>query len=350
MADQLAKFDAAMDEDRAEMKRLLKEIYNYNTHDLEATATATGSAAPFTDTQENGFAAKLTYFFTAQVRGKSAMLANIRDAYEATIQGALATAAEVRLDSDRKVQDMKDSRTRELSRLSQDEIISFDATMDAELGLLQDARAALETQVANDMERVRKSVIYAMHVLRYAGGYDVEQTGFGKGASSFHSTGNYLTGVSTLDDFRLPNRAGYAQVSEKINVNDDHHTKLEEMFAGAVAEADLIVATARAEFADRVAQDQQDSVDLGAQVNGSIAFAGTFYKGQLTSRIDFQENRMRLNNSFSKDALRRQTREMVAECTAINQANLDKVAEWIGDKREWVLTQMDSYQKKHLLQ
>ena len=58
---------------------------------------------------------------------------------------------------------------------------------------------------------------------------------------------------------------------------------------------------------------------------------------------------MRLNNSFSKDALRRQTREMVAECTAINQANLDKVAEWIGDKREWLLTQMDSYQKKHLL-
>ena len=59
---------------------------------------------------------------------------------------------------------------------------------------------------------------------------------------------------------------------------------------------------------------------------------------------------MRLNNNFSKDALRRQTREMVAECTAINQANLDKVAEWIGDKREWTLTQMDSYLKKHLLQ
>ena len=350
MADQLAQFDAAMDEDRAEMKRLLKEIYNYNTHDLEATATATGSAAPFTDEQFNGFAAKLTYFFTAQVRGKDAMLANIRDAYEATSQGALAEAAAVRLDSDRKVQDLRDSRTRELSRLSQDEIIRFDATMDAELGLLQDARAALETQVANDMERVRKSVIYAMHVLRYAGGYDVEQTGFGKGASSFHSTGNYLTGVSTLDDFRLPNLAGYAQVSEKINVNDDHHTKLEEMFAGAVAEADLIVATARQEFADRVAQDQQDALDLGAQVVDSVAYAGEFYSGQLASRIAFQENRMRLQNSFSKDALRRQTREMVAECTAINQANLDKVAEWIGDKREWLLTAMDSYQKKHLLQ
>ena len=145
MADQMAKFDAAMEEDRAEMKRLLKEIYNYNTHDLEATTTATGSAAPFTVEQFNGFAAKLTYFFTAQVRGKDAMLANIRDAYEATIQGALADAAAVRLDSDRKVQDMRDSRTRELSRLAEDEIIRFDATMDAELGLLQDARAALES-------------------------------------------------------------------------------------------------------------------------------------------------------------------------------------------------------------
>ena len=193
----------------------------------------------------------------------------------------------MRLDSDRKVEDMRDSRTTELSRLAQDEIIRFDATMDAELGLLQDARAALEAQVATDMERVRKSVIYAMHVLRYGGGYDVEQTGFGKGASSFHSTGNYLTGVSTLDDFRLPNLAGYAQVSEKINVNDDHHTKLEEMFAGAVAEADLIVANARAEFARRVSQDQQDAEDLGIQVVDSVAFAGEFYSGQLASRIDF---------------------------------------------------------------
>ena len=86
MADQMAKFEAAMEEDRAEMKRLLKEIYNYNTHDLEATATATGSAAPWAvETNFNGFAAKLTYFFTAQVRGKDAMLANIRDAYDATI-------------------------------------------------------------------------------------------------------------------------------------------------------------------------------------------------------------------------------------------------------------------------
>ena len=80
-----------------------------------------------------------------------------------------------------------------------------------------------------------------MHVLRYAGGYDVEQTGFGKGASSFHSVGNYLTSHAELDDFRLPNPHGYAQVSDKINTNDDHHDKLESMLRDSVAEFDTII-------------------------------------------------------------------------------------------------------------
>ena len=44
---QMALFNEAMNDDRAEMKRLLKEVYNYNTHDLDATASATGDAAPW---------------------------------------------------------------------------------------------------------------------------------------------------------------------------------------------------------------------------------------------------------------------------------------------------------------
>ena len=124
-------------------------------------------------------------------------------------------------------------------RLSEDQINTFDALMDAELGMLQDTRAAFETGVRDRVEEIRKNVIYSMHVLRYGGGYDVAQTGFGKGASSFHTPGNYLTGVADLDDFRLPNPHGYAQVSDKANSNDDHSDKLEAMLAGAVAEFDL---------------------------------------------------------------------------------------------------------------
>ena len=51
----MAKFTAAMEEDKAEMKRLLKEIYNYNTHDLDATVAATGDAAPWAAEQHAGF-------------------------------------------------------------------------------------------------------------------------------------------------------------------------------------------------------------------------------------------------------------------------------------------------------
>lgn len=82
--DQWAKFQAAMAEDRAEMKRLLKEIYNYNTHDLDATAAATGDAAPWSVEQHNGFMSKLHYWSKAQLAGKDAMLANMRDEYAAT--------------------------------------------------------------------------------------------------------------------------------------------------------------------------------------------------------------------------------------------------------------------------
>ena len=93
-----------------------------------------------------------------------------------------------------------------------------------------------------------------MHVLRYGGGYDVDQTGFGKGASSFHTPGNYLTGVTDLDDFRLPNPHGYAQVSDKLvsikaNSNDPHADKLRDMLEAAVAEFDAVIADARDEFA-----------------------------------------------------------------------------------------------------
>merc|ERR1711893_348101 len=116
-----------------------------------------------------------------------------------------------KLASDRRIEDLRLASQTALERLGQDSVNNFDAYTEAELAMLQDARAALEAEVAAKIEAIRKNVIYSMHVLRYAGGYDVDQTGFGKGASSFHSVGNFLTGVSELDDFRLPNPHGYAQ-------------------------------------------------------------------------------------------------------------------------------------------
>lgn len=78
-----------------------------------------------------------------------------------------------------------------------------------------------------------------MHVLRYAGGYDVEQTGFGAGASSYYGGGNALTGHDELDNFRLGNPHGYAQVADK------HGDDLEIMLNGARDGVLAVVAEAR---------------------------------------------------------------------------------------------------------
>ena len=83
LAEQSRLFQEAMDADRAEMKRLLKEIYNYNTHDLDAAAASDGSAAPWSVEQHNGFLAKLHYWSREQLSGKDAMLANFRAEYAA---------------------------------------------------------------------------------------------------------------------------------------------------------------------------------------------------------------------------------------------------------------------------
>ena len=82
----------AMEEDKAEMKRLLKEAYNYNTHDLDATAASDGSAAPFSTEQHLGFMSKLHYWSREILSGKDALLANKRDEYAARREGLVEEA------------------------------------------------------------------------------------------------------------------------------------------------------------------------------------------------------------------------------------------------------------------
>jgi hypothetical protein len=342
-------FQAAMAHDRAEMKRLLKEIYNYNTHDLDATASATGDAAPWSVEQHNGFMSKLHYWSKAQLAGKDAMILNMSDEYAATHAGMMDQVAVERLASDRRITDLREASSVALDRLGQDEVIAFDAHMDAELGLLQDARAALEQSVHDRVAAIQKDVIYAMHVLRYSGGYDVDQTGFGKGASSFHSVGNYLTGVAELDDFRLPNPHGYAQVADKENSNDDHSDKLGAMLEASVAEFDATIADARAEAHARVAQDQYDAAAAAAAAIDLVHDTGVAMAADLAALIAAEEGAMHSNNAARAVAMAALTAARVETCTDINDVNIGKVHAWIGDRLAWAATMMESYQKKHLI-
>ena len=43
------------------------------------------------------------------------------------------------------------------------------------------------------------------------------------------------------------------------------------------------------------------------------------------------------------------TADSVGACTDINDANIDSVNAWIGDRLAWAETMMESYLKKHLI-
>ena len=97
--------------------------------------------------------------------------------------------------------------------MAEDLLEQYSETQDEEASLLADARAAAEAIATSEAERLKKEIIYAMHVIRYAGGKDKGQFGFGLGASGFYGKGNGLTGIDELDLWRTPNGSGYAQVS-----------------------------------------------------------------------------------------------------------------------------------------
>ena len=89
--------------------------------------------------------------------------------------------------------------------------------------MLQNYRSALEAAAASGSEKIQRDVIYAMHVLRYAGGALANDSAFGLGASSYLRGGTGLTGIPELDEIRLPG-------SDNIVANDiaTEETKAEE--------------------------------------------------------------------------------------------------------------------------
>lgn len=146
----------AMNADRAEMKRLLKEIYNYNTHDIDATASADGVAAPWSVEQHNAFMAKLHYWSREQLSGKDALLANYRDEYAAAAATALEAAQAESIISQRRVEDQRDAAATQIERLVEDALTHFQEFSDLEFTLLQEGAAALRTETAGKIEGFRK--------------------------------------------------------------------------------------------------------------------------------------------------------------------------------------------------
>ena len=168
----------------------------------------------------------------------------------------------------RAIQDLDDESRKNLSRMAEDLLEQFSEITDEEIALLGDARDAAQAAADSESERLRKEIIYSMHVIRYAGGKDKGQFGFGLGASGFHGKGNGLTGIDELDLWRTSNGQGYAQVSSvdhddpehannSVNVagNEDLNEKVIQMLEDAKAGFDDMVQGCRDDFAAVVASE-----------------------------------------------------------------------------------------------
>jgi len=93
LQEQSDLLDAAIAEDQAQMKALLKEIYSYNSYDVEAAKKSNGTAAPYNHEQHQAFLHKFAFYLKDQLRGLDAARQNANDSW--TAQAATAVEAAV---------------------------------------------------------------------------------------------------------------------------------------------------------------------------------------------------------------------------------------------------------------
>ena len=351
LAEEQAKLNAAMDADQAEMKKNLKEIYNFNSHDIEESTKSTGKAAPYNHEQHQAFLYKLAYYMKDQLNQMDSGIANMADRYAAIVTSANEAADDENADAQEKIGDLREAQEKALGRLSASLIEAQTDLQDLELAMLEEMKDAAEQATAAEVERIRKNVIYAMHVLRYGGGKDALNTGFGQGASSYLGLGNSLIGIDTLDNFRLPNPHGYtnlAQVSDKINKNDDHFSKLQAQLNDSKAEFDTVIQKQRDDFAAIVAKEKEDSAAAAQKVKDDYAQATEEAKSELADLVASENEAMAENNAARKQALLDETTRQVEAFNANVDARSSAINGWFADRLEWLDQLDDSYMKKHL--
>jgi hypothetical protein len=211
-ASQTALEDA-MEADRAEMKRRLKEVYNYNSYEFDqSTPLSDHQSTPYSHEQHRAFMNRFAFYLREQLANRDAQNAADNNQYNSSINDKTDAAVEQNEDLQRNVQDGFDAFVKANDRLADNMLENYAESQALALEMLQDFRDAEQAAARDSFQANQKEIIYAMHIIRYAGGRDSGQYGFGEGASSYYGLGNSLTGIDSLDLFRLPNVHGYAQV------------------------------------------------------------------------------------------------------------------------------------------
>ena len=344
---------AAMTADREAMRKALKEVYSYNSYEFPDTPTE-GAVGAYSHEQHQAFLQKFSYYLKDVLRGMDAGLAAMVADFNASIAGSSESASDQNGDLQNAILDKREDSEKACSRHAEGLIELYGDAQATALADLQASRAAAEEEMRSRALGLKKDIIYALHVIRYAGGKDLGAFGFGQGASSFHGKGNSLTGIDELDLWRAPTRLGYAQVSDShkkisINKDDEHHTKLQDMLADARAGFDAMVQACRDDFAAHVAAEQADSTGRMDAVNAEMTELTTGAAAALAQLSADSAAAFAASNGERLAALGAQTDAAVTGFVAVVDDQLGRVEGWFNDKLAWVERLYDSAYKTHII-
>ena len=351
LGEQQATLIAAMQADREEMRLQLKEVYSYNSYEYQEAAE--GAVGAYNHEQHQAFLHKFSYYLKDVLRGMDAGLAAMVADYNASIASLTDAAQDQNRDLQEVIGDTRADLEKACERHAENLLELFGDIQDAELGVLQSSREAAEEEMRSKALGLKKDIIYAMHVIRYAGGKDLGAFGFGQGASSFHGKGNSLTGIDELDLWRAPNRLGYAQVSDvkqiSINKDDHHHVKLQEMLADAKVGFDAMIQECRDDFAALVETEKAEAtgrMDAGraelVELTGNAAATLAQTSADAAAALD-------ASNAERQATLEAQTSKASAGFVAVVDEQLERTTGWFNDKLEWVEKLYDSAYKTHIV-
>jgi len=346
-----------MEADRAEMAARLKEVYNYNSYDQSPNEPLRDHiSAPYSHEQHRAFLNRFAYYLRDVLAGRDAQQVADENAYGVQSADSIDAAVEQIEDLSRACEDQDGAAQTASERLADNLLEGYAAYNEALLADLQGNRAAEEAGADSAAEELRRQIIYAMHVIRYAGGRDSGSFGFGNAGSSFYGKGNSLTGIPLLDDGRQPNAHGYAQVADvgapilKLNDDPENRSRQEESLAEAKAGFDEMVAACRERFGERTAADQALSLEFMNGALASLQYNTDSAEEALMATIADAEAALAEADAARKDSLATDAAARVAAMTAAVDAQKDLVNAWFADQIEWAEKLYDSHYKENILE
>merc|ERR1712228_629840 len=171
----------------------------------------------------------------------------------------------------------------------------------------------------------------------------------------YYGKGNSLTGVDTLDNYRLPNAHGYAQVADvgapvlKLHGDVENRGRQEESLTHAKSDFDAMIQGCRDDMAAFVAAEKGDSTAFMNQVNADLHYATHSAEDALDIAIAAAEGAFADSNDERKAWMAELTATRVAAFREVINAEKAKVDAWFGDQSEWAEKLYDSYYKRHII-